>query len=98
MITHVVIFRAKADEHKKIILEEVKKLAAIEGVESFTCGTPMISERPVVDDTFAVATVVKFKDKAAMDVYDKHPIHLKFYDDCLNKYKVKVQVFDSIDQ
>lgn len=97
MITHIVIFRAKRDEHKAIILEEVKKLGTIEVVESFACGVPNPSERGVVDDTFAVATVTTFKDQAAMEIYDKHPVHMKFYENCLNKYKVKVQVFDIAD-
>lgn len=96
MITHVVIFRTKCDDHKKILLEEVAKLADIETVESYKVGTPFESERPVVDDTFAASIVATFKNPEDMKVYDTHPIHLKFLDECVQKYKIKVQVFDMI--
>ena len=94
MITHLVIFRAQCEAHKQIILEEAKKLGAIETLNSFTCGAPLPSDRPVVDDTFAAGLVATFKTQADMNVYADHPIHMKFYENCLNKYKVKVQVFD----
>jgi hypothetical protein len=97
MITHVVIFRTKCDEHKKLLLEQAKKkLGIIETMQSFVCGTPIISDRPVVDDTFAVGLVVRFKNDADMAVYATHPSHLEF-NEFLAEYKIKVQVYDIAD-
>ena len=93
MISHVVIFRTKCDEHKKALLEEARKLGTIETIDTFVCGIPHESARPVVDDTFAVALSVRFKNEEDMAVYATHPVHLRF-NEFLAKNKVKVQVFD----
>lgn len=94
MITHVVIFRTKQDEHKPILREALKKLASIKSLESYQSGKPVVSARPVVDDTFAGALCATFKDEDALNAYQTDPIHLDFNENIVAKYKIKVQVFD----
>lgn len=96
MITHVVVFRTKSSEHNQAVLDGAKKLGdiKIDGLDGFVCGAPYLSERPVVDDTFAASIVVTLRDKAALDAYMVHPIHIDFIENCLNKYKVKVNIFE----
>ncbi len=94
MITHVVIFRTRNSSVNSEILAAAKKLAAIETAESFACGAPCASERPVADDTFAAAIVVTVKDEAALAEYANHPVHLDFVENCLKRHNVKLQVFD----
>ena len=93
MITHIVIFRTKCDADKALLLDQVKSLKSIESATDFACGAPIISDRPVVDDTFAVGLVVSFKSADDMSAYMIHPTHLKF-NEFLAQYKIKVQVFD----
>jgi len=38
-------------------------------------GTPIMSERDVVDDSFSVAFTMTFKDEAALKAYNADPDH-----------------------
>ena len=96
MITHIVVFRTKSSLDNQTLLNAAKQLGDIklDGFDGFVCGAPHISERPVVDDTFAAAIVVTVRDKAALDAYMVHPIHVDFSENCLKKLKVKVDIFE----
>lgn len=51
--------------------------------------------RGVVDNSFDYALIVWFDDVAGHDVYQEHPIHLKFVEEQEAKFK-RVQVYDNV--
>jgi hypothetical protein len=44
-------------------------------VEAVHVGTPIMSDRDVVDDSFSVAFTMTFKDEAALQAYNADPGH-----------------------
>lgn len=51
--------------------------AEIKEIQHLSVGPAVPSERPIVDDSFDVGFVMRFASKAAMDTYEKHPVHQK---------------------
>lgn len=96
MITHIVIFRTKKDEHRPALLEGLKTLAPIKTLKSYNFGTALESVRPVADDTYAAALCATFADADALNAYQLDPVHLKFNEEIVSKYKIKVQVFEFV--
>ncbi len=95
MLTHVVIFRTRSIEKAPLILEGLETLKSIEGVKFMHIGSPVPSERPVVDDFFNYALVVSFEDgTAGLKRYAEHPIHVNFVENYLKPAGGKIQVFD----
>ena len=72
-----------------------KWLAGIPGVTFFDVGTPAMTPRDVVDNSYAVALLVGYADTAAHDVYQDHPDHLAFIAENKHLWS-KVVVFDSL--
>ena len=62
-----------------------------------TChiGTPVVSAREVVDDSFTYSYIAFFRNKEDQDNYQTHPIHLKFIEDCQHLWE-KVIVYDAM--
>ena len=57
---------------------------------------PVESSRDVVDDSFTYSYMVFFKNKEDQEIYQTHPIHLKFIEDCQHLWN-KVVVYDAMD-
>ena len=77
---HTVIFWLKPDTPKsKVdeIVESIKSLETLPMVEKVMAGTPVMSERTVVDDSFSIAFTMIFKDEAALSAYSEDPTHKK---------------------
>ena len=70
-------------------------LTNIPGVQRLLVGTPAGTPRAVVDNSYAVALLVEFADGAAHDVYQEHPDHKRFVEDCGPLWS-RVQVYDSL--
>ncbi len=74
----------------------VKSLKAIETVERFYVGGHANTQaRDVVDHSYDYSLIVHFKDEAAQEVYQVHPIHLKFVEN-FGPFFEKVIVYDSL--
>ncbi|HBE23040.1 MAG TPA: stress protein, partial [Verrucomicrobiales bacterium] len=52
------------------------------------------SDRPVVDDSFDVALLVRFTDVAALHAYEADPRHVKEVKEVLLPLTKKIQVYD----
>jgi hypothetical protein len=65
-------------------------------IERLTVGQMLPSARPIVDSTYDVAFIMRFADKAAMDRYEKHPVHQAAVKDLLLPISKKVQVYDLV--
>lgn len=97
-IGHMVYFKLKEQTpaaRQKLIDACDRYLSKHEGTVFYAAG-PIAKEfdRPVNDTDWDVALHLVFRDKAAHDVYQDHPDHIKFIDE--NKATwAKVRVFDS---
>ncbi len=57
---------------------------------------PVESSRDVVDDSFTYSYMVFFKNSEDQEIYQTHPTHLKFIEDCQHLWN-KVVVYDAMD-
>ena len=80
MLTHIVVWKYKAEVGEERRREHVARLRALEGVipeiESFAVGTDVL-RLPRSYDTGLVAV---FRDRAGLDAYTVHPEHVKVAD------------------
>lgn len=73
----------------------LKELIKVPQIRSSHIGLPVESPREVVDDSFTYSYMVFFRNNADQEIYQTHPIHLKFIEDCQHLWE-KVIVYDSI--
>lgn len=71
-------------------------LITVPQIQSSHIGTPVESPREVVDDSFTYSYMAFFKSNEDQSVYQTHPIHLKFIEDCQHLWG-KVIVYDAMD-
>lgn len=97
MLVHSVYFYLKPEvtaEDKANLIRGLESLKTIGDAEAVHVGCPAaVPDRPVLDKTYAAGLVVLFKDIAAHDAYQIHPLHKDF----LAKHKhlwTRVQVYD----
>ncbi len=84
------------DDLNKLI-EGISTLQPIPTVRQFRLGVPAATtKRDVIDDSYAVSLFTVFDDIKGHDVYQEHPIHLKFIEKYGYLWK-KVVVYDSMD-
>jgi len=77
-VYHTVVFWLKPDTPQATldaILDSVQSMEDLPMVEAVHVGTPIMSERDVVDDSFSVAFTMTFKDEAALQAYNADPDH-----------------------
>jgi hypothetical protein len=100
VLVHNVFFWLKNPsslEDRTKLIEGVKTLSKIETIRMLRVGVPASTEkRPVVDSSYAVSELIYFDDLAGQSVYQDHPIHKKFIENCSHLWE-KVVVYDSID-
>jgi quinol monooxygenase YgiN len=76
MLTHIVIWKYRAEAREEARQEHVARLRrlarVVPGIESFEVGTDVL-RLPRSYDTGLVAV---FRDRAALDAYTDHPDHL----------------------
>jgi hypothetical protein len=83
---------ADRDSFEKGIAELLK----IPEIKSYHFGIPAnTGNRDVVDGSYTYSYMVFFDNENGHDVYQDHPIHLKFVDDCKHLWN-KVVVYDSV--
>lgn len=63
-------------------------------VRSFRHGRPVPGERPVVDDTFDLALLMRFADRDALAEFENHPAHRQARKDVLQPLARKVIIYD----
>ncbi len=81
MLVHFVLFWLKKGTTPEVRAEfrkGLESLKAVEHVESLHVGTPIPSDRPVVDKSYDFALTVMVKDARALEAYQNHPIHKAF--------------------
>ncbi len=96
MFVHNVFFWLKEkdnEEARQALLTGIKSLEAIESIKSVYIGTPASTRRPVIDATYDFAEILVFDDEAGHDVYQVHPLHTKFVEECKHLWE-KVVIYD----
>jgi hypothetical protein len=97
MFVHVVNFwltKGISDAERQQFVEGVKSLENIGTTTTFNVGVPAKTERPVIDSSYDYCLLTIFNDIEGHDVYQVHPIHLKFIDECKHLWE-KVLIYDS---
>lgn len=97
-VTHVVLFWLKkpgdAAERAKFVAAAQDFRGKIPGIVSLSVGEPLPATRPVMDGSYDVGLVIRFEDKAALDAYEKHPVHEKAVNEVLKPAARKILVYD----
>ena len=76
------------------IIDASQVLTSIPGVLSLRAGTAVASNRSIVDSSFDVALVISFSDRAALDSYLTHPLHIQLVEDTLKPLVERILVYD----
>jgi len=99
-LSHHVFFWLKnptstADRDK--LIAGLRTLEKIETIRSLQIGVPADTEkRPVVDNSYSVSELMLFDDVKGQNVYQEHPLHKKFVEECSPLWD-KVIVYDSVE-
>jgi len=95
---HHVFFWLKEPQNSEARAELERGLHAlvkVPQIQSYHIGTPVNSQREVVDDSFTYSYMAFFKNAEDQNIYQTHPIHLKFVEDCQHLWD-KVVVYDAM--
>lgn len=98
MFVHTVYFWLKEkdnEEASQALLAGLKTLQSVESVHAIYVGKPADTRRPVIDATYDYALTFVFTDEEAHDIYQVHPVHLKFVADCAHLWG-RVQIYDAV--
>jgi hypothetical protein len=100
MVVHHVYFWLKNSENQSDTSELVAGLELLSKVPTIRLthiGTPASTNRGVIERSYAISWLCFFDTLADEEIYQKHPIHLKFVADCAHLWE-KVIVYDSVGQ
>jgi hypothetical protein len=98
LFVHHVYFYLKnpgsaADKAK--LLKGLEKLSKVPTIRLVHIGEPATTNRDVIERGYSVSWLCFFDNLADQEVYQKHPIHLKFVDDYAQLWE-RVIVYDSV--
>jgi hypothetical protein len=98
-LSHHVYFWLKnpaSKEDQAKLITGVKTLTTIETIKGFHIATPAATEdRNVIDNSYSVSWLAFFDSEADEQIYQTHPLHLKFIEDYEHLWS-KVVVYDSL--
>lgn len=98
LFVHHVYFWLKnpsSEADKAKLLEGLNKLAKVPTIRMVHIGTPASTNRSVIERGYAVSWLCFFDNLEEEEIYQKHPIHLKFVEDYSHLWE-KVIVYDSV--
>ncbi len=74
----------------------LKELITVETILDSHLGIPASTNRNVIDSSYTYSLLLNFRNKEDQDIYQTHPKHLKFIEECKELWE-KVQVYDSVE-
>lgn len=99
MFVHHVFFwmspRASEADRQQLA-DGIRSLASIETIKMSHLGIPADTDRSVIDRSYTFSWLTVFESKEDEAIYQVHPVHLKFIEDCRHLWE-KVVVYDSVD-
>ena len=81
---------------KATLLKGLKKLKKVPNIKKSHIGVPAATNRDVIDRSYSVSWLCLFNTAEDQEIYQTHPIHLKFVETCKQTWS-KVVVYDSVD-
>jgi hypothetical protein len=96
-IHHVYFWLKNPDSKEELqqLIAGLEALSAVEQLKMYHIGLPAATDRAVVDNTYAVSWLNVFDSSEDHDIYQTHPLHLKFIADCKHLWE-KVIVYDAV--
>jgi hypothetical protein len=96
-VHHVYFYlkNAKNEADTAKLMEGLNKLAKVPTIRMVHIGTPASTDRSVIEKGYAVSWLCFFDNLEEEEVYQKHPIHLKFIEEYSHLWE-KVIVYDSV--
>jgi hypothetical protein len=98
MFIHSVYFWLRDDLSEEQLSQFVQKASALTKIESVRhgwLGVPAPTDRPIIDRSYSYALTVVFDDEAGQDLYQDHPVHDRFRDEC-GSFWTRVLIYDSV--
>ena len=74
--------------------EELRKSTGL--IRSYEVGRPVPSRRPVVDDSFDLAIIMRFENRRALAAFENHPAHQRAKKEVLQPLARKVLIYDTV--
>ena len=74
--------------------EELRKSTGF--IRSYEVGRPVLSRRPIVDDSFDLAILMRFENRRALAAYENHPAHQRAKKEVLQPLARKVLIYDTV--
>ena len=99
MFVHAVYFTVRDDltpAERARFESGLQSLRGIESVQQGHVGVPAPTSRGDVERGYTHALVLTFADAAAQDVYQRHPVHDRFREDCAGYWRA-LRIYDSTD-
>ena len=96
-IVHVVLIWLKEpgnEEHINEVIKTTHSLKAISEVQELNVGKRVLSDRPIVDDSFDVGISMLFNSKEELKAYLIHPTHTQAVEAVLRPLAEKILVYD----
>ena len=98
MFLHHVFFTLKnpnnAAERQQLI-DGLNTLRGVQTIKLIHIGQPAATDRDVIDRSYSISWLLIFENLADEEVYQVHPLHLKFVENCKHLWS-KVVVYDSV--
>lgn len=98
LFVHHVYFYLKnpnSEADKAKLLEGLDKLAKVPTIRMLHIGVPAPTTRSVIVRDYSISWLCFFDNLEEEEIYQKHPIHLKFVEDYSHLWE-KVNVYDSV--
>jgi hypothetical protein len=95
---HHVYFWLKNPESaadKAALVDGLKKLSKVETIRQFHIGEPADTHRDVIERSYSISWMLIFDSLEDEEIYQPHPIHKKFVEECSHLWS-KVVVHDSV--
>ncbi len=96
-IEHLVFLWLKPDANEQVkqqIIQQSLALAQLPEVKSVEAGEPLQSDRPIVDDSFDIGVVFRFKDKQTLRQFEQNPVHIEFVKTQVKPVLAKILIYD----
>jgi hypothetical protein len=97
VFVHQVYFWLKDEADQPKLIEGLKTLTNIGGVQYIHIGVVAGTPKDVVDNTYHASLLTVFDNKEAQDAYQVDPIHDEFLANYVKPLVAKVMVTDSVD-
>ncbi len=92
---YFVLKNPASQEDKDLLIKGLKKLSKVPTIKYHHIGVPAPTNREVINKDYSISWLCLFMNSEDEAVYQKHPIHLQFIEECAHLWE-KVTVYDSI--